>query len=99
LLKRVETVKISSLTGNDRNNSSCYFYYLTHKYGALCFVQFCLWQMLAILNFKLPLSVASGNGTFAEKNKAYHPLPLPLPPLKKESNGISLPYCWTLTTK
>jgi len=55
--------------------------------------------MLAILNFKLPLSVASGNGTFAEKNKAYHPLPLPLPPLKKESNGISLPYCWTLTTK
>jgi hypothetical protein len=53
--------------------------------------------MLAILNFKLPLSVASGNGTFAEKNKAYPPLPLP--PLKKESNGISLPYCWTLTTK
>jgi hypothetical protein len=33
--------------------------------------------MLAILNLVLPLSVASGNGTIAETNKAYPPSPSP----------------------
>ncbi len=52
-------------------------------------MQFYLWQMLAILNLKLLVSVVSGNGTIAETNKAYHPSPF-LPPKGKHWNLLAL---------